>query len=210
MNSTSINKKNSIWQLSEWLIGSLALIYFLAYPRAAASDFVVCTLLCLLVYKGGTILGLEKPKLVAWGRADNFLLGLSIVLFIVAWVYGFMQKKLSLDSTLASLVITLTYFYYATIQHFLAQRYLALRMLKIAKQNKLLAALFTGLVFGVLHIPFPHLIIPSTLGGMLFAYYYLNTGRLWMVIFAHALIASTLIFWFFEKNPFSSILELWG
>lgn len=210
MNINSINKKISIWQVSEWFLGGLALIYFLAYPRAAASDFVVCTVLCLLVYKAEKILSLERLKLTAWGRADNFLLALTIVLFIGAWAYGFVQNKLTLDSALASIAVTITYFYYATIQHFLAQRYLALRMLQVSKNNKLLAAFLTGIVFGILHIPFPHLIIPSTVGGMLFAYYYLNTGRLWMVIFAHALISSTLIFWFFGKNPFVSILELFA
>ncbi|MCP4437390.1 MAG: CPBP family intramembrane metalloprotease [Aureispira sp.] len=198
------------WQIGEFIIGALALTYFLVYPRAALSDFVVCTILCLLVYRSSEELGLYKADLQSWGRADYMLLALTFGLFSAAWFYGFSKDKLSLNTALASLAITLTYFYYAIIQHFLAQRYLAARMMQVSKEHKPKAALFTGLVFGVLHIPFPHLIIPSTIGGMLFAYYYLSTGRLWMVVFAHALISSTLIFWFFGKNPFISILELFA
>ena len=166
----------------------------------------------------GNQLGLPKVESTSFGKADWILSGIVIIAFSSAWLYGFYHNKINLHSALTSLCITGIYFYYAWIQHYLAQGYLARRMLRLCqeknapnttpKQLNLYAAGGTGLVFGLLHIIYPHLILVSAIGGALFAYYYLTTGRLWMVIIVHALIASANLFWVLDDNPFTEIITL--
>ncbi|MCH2043332.1 MAG: CPBP family intramembrane metalloprotease [Saprospiraceae bacterium] len=196
----------TVWGVAEILLGILVVLYFSLFPRAADSDFVVCTVLCLLLYKGAPKLGLKPPKVEAWGWIDYAFLIMFLSFYITAWSYGCVSGRCSVDAVLDSIIITITYLYYGFIQHYLAQRYLAVKMLSLSNHNKILAALLTGLAFGFLHIRELQLIIPSAFGGALFALYYLYTGRLWMVVLAHAMISSTLIFWFFGRNPFRSIV----
>lgn len=203
-----MNKKNNTWLVVEITFGVLVLVYFLGYPRGTISDFIACTILSLLIYFGSNKLGLSKPTVQNIGKADKILFFISLSLFALAWIYGAIYSKITYQTAAHSLLITLIYFYYAAIQHFLAQRYLALRMLKLSKNNVFLAALLTGLVFGILHIPYPNLIIPSALGGAAYAYYYLNTGRLWAVIVSHALIASAALYWVLGDPIFTELIDL--
>jgi len=205
--SVFISKK---WLIIEVVVGIIITLYFLFYPRMAASDFVFCSVATLFLYWSREKLGLEEPSLRVWGNADNLLLGITLSCFLAAWCYGWWQGRLTWSNTFDAMLIILTYFYYGFIQHFLAQRYLAIRMYQFSKKRVGVGALLTGLAFGILHIQEWHLIIPSTIGGVLFAYYYLYTGRFWMVVFAHAMISSTLIYWFFGNNPFRSIVALWN
>lgn len=201
----------------EPLIGLGALAYFLVYPRNTLSDFIVCSIFCLVLFFFGMKIGLETPKIKEVSKADRILALLSILLFITAWIYGFATGKLNFNTATTSILITSTYFYYAFIQNFLAQRYLALRMLSINQKRRLekwspelVSALMTGVIFGILHIPYPHLIIPATGIGTAFAYYYLTTGRLWAVVCAHALIASPSLFWYLDDNPFTELMDVVG
>lgn len=185
------------FRMGEPILAFIALSYFLLYPRDTLSDFIVLTSLCLLLIFFGARIGLSKPSLSEISKSDFFLLLFSLGLFLSIWIYGFSANKLNIDSGLKSLAITLVYFYYAWIQHFLAQRYLALRLLHFNKKSgvsttfglsiEMRAALMTGLVFGILHLPYPKLMLPAALGGFIYAYYFLTTGRLWAVVSSHAL-----------------------
>jgi len=198
--------------LGEAILGLGTLGYFLIYPRDTLSDFIVCTSLSLLLIYVGARIGLSKPKAAPFSRADMILAIVSITLFLASWIYGFSAGKLSMDTVFKSLGITTVYFYYAWIQHFLAQRYLALRSLsfnqRFGNYAELRAAAMTGFVFGILHIPYPRLMLPAALGGFAYAFYFLTTGRLWAVVASHALVSSAALFWLLDENPFTELIEL--
>lgn len=193
-------------------IGFLCLLglYSIAYERDTLTDFIVCSALSFLLLLFANRMNLPSPKLTPYGRKDKILVVLTIALFVAAWMYGFWAGKVNAISAPKSLVVTLVYFYYAWIQHFLVQRYLAVRIHQyyVSKgwdNTASNAALTVGLGFAILHIPYPHLLLPSFLGGLVFVYYYLTTGRLWAVVITHALIASASLFWYLDDNPFTEL-----
>ncbi|MCP4437391.1 MAG: CPBP family intramembrane metalloprotease [Aureispira sp.] len=208
-----MNKKSSIWLIVEATFAPFILVYFLGYPRDTLSDFIVCTIISILIYIWGSKLGLHKPAIQQLQKFDRTLLFITIGLFLFAWIYGAVYNKITFQTALSSIAITFTYFYYAAIQHFLAQRYLALRMLSISQQwskvPEFHAAAMTGVIFGIMHIPYPNLIIPSAIGGFAYAYYFLNTGKLWAVIVSHALISSAILYWILDENPFTELIDFW-
>ncbi|MBL4648494.1 MAG: CPBP family intramembrane metalloprotease [Aureispira sp.] len=200
------------WQIGEFVVGIIALAYFLMYPRDTLSDFLVLTVLCFILRLSYTQIGLLRLPVCPFSKADTLLVIFTIIIFLSAWIYGAIEGTLNRQRILMSLFITVVYFYYAFIQHFLAQRYLALRLfyavenkafiLRYKFRKKIIAALLTGFIFGVIHLPYPDLILPSMIGGALYAYYFLTTGKLWMVVSSHALISSTVLFWYLGDNPF--------
>jgi membrane protease YdiL (CAAX protease family) len=219
MNQTKKDKKVEVnWQIGEFVLGIVALVYFLVYPRDTLSDFIVLSSLCLLLVLSQTKIGLIKPPLSPFSKEDIWVIIITLLLFIAAWMYGLLKGKLNTSTAIQSLLITIVYFYYAFIQHFLAQRYLSLRLFLATQKNsyilkygfspKTIAALLTGLIFGVLHIPYPGLILPSMIGGFLYSHYFLTTGRLWLLVSSHALISSAIIFWCLDDNPFTELIEL--
>ena len=62
MNQTNKDSNSELsWRIVEPILGSITLAYFLIYPRDTLSDFVVCTILCLLLMFGAARVGLVKP-----------------------------------------------------------------------------------------------------------------------------------------------------
>lgn len=212
LNRLSVIKafKENPWYLAEFVFGTLVLLYFLFYPRNTISDFIVCTPLCLLILAFGKKVGLYKPVQEKLSLLDILFFFASSFLYAASWWYAQSQGKLSEDSIKESFLISLIYIYYAWFQHFLAQRYTALRMKMLVEKMSGLkklgvefkAAILTGIVFGILHIPYPSLILPAAIGGSMYAYYFLKTGRLWAVVLSHALIASSWIYWGMDSNAF--------
>lgn len=206
------------WKVGEFLLGIIALVYFLTYPRNTLTDFIVLTSLCFVLLLTYRNIGLVKPPVRSYSKADTWIIVLTILLFVSAWGYGVKEGRLNSNTAIKSLWITIGYFYYALIQHYLAERYLALRLLSLVEkkaffatypfQAEFIAAILTGFIFGVIHIPYPALILPAMLGGGLYAYYFLITGKLWMVVSSHALVSSTLIFWVLDDNPFTELMVL--
>lgn len=206
------------WIVGEFALGMVGLVYFLTYPRNTLSDFIVLTVLCLLLRLSFTKIGLELPNVQPFSKGDRILVIFTMLLFGASWIYGFIEGKVTMITTLTALGITIAYLYYAFIQHFLAQRYLALRCLGLTQKNSFFsesqskqtvaAALLTGLIFGVLHIPYPGLILPAGVGGFLYAYYFLTTGRFWNVVVSHAFVSSAAIYWLLDDNPFTELMVL--
>lgn len=208
------------WQIGEFVLGIVTLVYFIMYPRDTLSDFLVLSSLGLILRFSYSKIGLFRPSVCPFSRVDSLVVILTIILFLFAWTYGGMTGKLSSSNIIKSLLITIVYFYYAFIQHYLAQRYLALRLLHAIKKNgvilrygfraEIIAGLMTGLIFGLIHIPYPHLILPAMIGGFLYSFYFLTTGRLWVVVSSHALISSTVLFWYLDDNPFTELIMLFS
>ncbi|MCH2046718.1 MAG: hypothetical protein MK212_21570 [Saprospiraceae bacterium] len=203
-------------QLIELVFLILLGIYFFAYDhlgfgqRDTLTDFVVCSSLSFLLFLFANKMHLPAPKVASYGQSDLILVVIVLSLFFLAWGYGFIMEKVNLTTAPKSIVITLVYFYYAFIQHYLVQRYLAVRIHQYyEKKNKektaIHAALTVAFGFALLHLPYPHLLLPSFLGGLGFVYYYLTTGRLWAVVMAHALVASTVLYWCLDDNPFTEL-----
>jgi len=205
---------NKIWLATELIVLPITLCYFLFYPRDPISDFLVCSCLCFCIIAFSKQINLHKPKTQSFSTLDFFLAISSISIFIGAWAYGFAHNKVNLNTASTSILITVVYFYYAWIQHFLAQRYTAIRLRKLVEANLRFpnvsmdtqAALLTGLVFGILHIPYPNLMMPAAIGGAGYAYYFLNSGRLWAVVVSHSLIASSWIYWGLDSNAFDEFI----
>lgn len=198
------------WVKAEIVLVPFIFIYFLFYPRDTISDFVVCSTLSFVILGFGKNLGLHKPETGPFNLLDLMLLGITLPAFIGAWIYAALKQKVTTDNILEYLVIICLYFYYAWIQHFLAQRYTALRIKGFMQAStqfpsfsiELKAAFLTGCIFGILHIPYPGLMLPAAIGGGAYAYYFLKTGRLWAVVSSHALIASAWIYWALDANAF--------
>ncbi len=218
MNSFINTLKENIWYQAELVLGTCVIIYFLFYPRDTVSDFIVCTPLCLLILAVGKNVGLYKPTTQKFSWLDLLLLVTTLTLYVASWYYGYTNNKIALPQVKESLLISLLYLYYAWFQHFLAQRYTALRMKLLAEHTSKFkslsveskAAMLTGIVFGILHIPYPSLMLPAAIGGSLYAYYFLKTGRLWAVVTSHALIASGWIFWGLDSNAFEEFTFIFG
>ena len=199
------------WQVLEMLVLAMALAYFLLYPRDTISDFLVCTSLCLAILASKPFINLPRPATSkTLTRLDFLLLVISLGAYSLAWYYAEQEQKISRERLVESLLVTALYVYYAWFQHFLAQAYTAVRIHQWVRKypgfeklsQEMKAAALTGSVFGVLHIPYPDLIIPATLGGTAYAYYFLKTGRLWAVVLSHALIASAWLYWGMDSNAF--------
>lgn len=211
-NKPSTHKK--LWIILEFGLGLITFSYFLFYPRDTISDFIVCSTLSFSIIACSSNINLHKPSTQAIGGQDYLLAIISIGLYSGAWLYAYWHGKINLNTASTSLLITLVYFYYAWIQHFLAQRYTAVRMISVVKKYALFpsinaqvtAAALTGLVFGILHIPYPDLMLPAALGGAAYAFYFLNTGRLWAVVVSHSLIASAWIYWGLDSNAFEEFI----
>lgn len=202
-------------KLGETIFGIFILLYFLVYQRDTLSDFIVLTLLCIILFFTANRIRLPKPKSKPLAKIDIVLAIFSVAMFVLAWIYGFQKGKVNSETASTSLFITGMYFYYAWIQHFLAQRYLSTRMLQVSKEyntstldNKWVAALLTGAIFSILHIPYPHLMLSTLVAGCLFSYYFLSTHRLLAVVVAHALISSTMLYWLLDDHPFTEITGL--
>jgi membrane protease YdiL (CAAX protease family) len=193
------------------------LCYAFLYTRDTLSDLLVFSFLCLLLHFGGTKIGLVAPDISVWGKPEKGLIGISFLLIIFAWLYGLCTNKISLERSFIAINISLVYIYYAFVQHFLAQKYLTLRLYTLLqncrictsqKQTQRYTAVGSSLLFAALHITYPHLIPVAACGGFLYAYYYLQTGRLYSVVFSHALIASSNLYWILDDNPFTELLWL--
>jgi len=208
----------SSWNITEIFLLPFILCYFLLYPRDTISDSIICSSLCFLILAFRKKIKLNKPDQMPFKIEDLILLSITIPVFISAWVFAWKAGKLNKDSALLSIQVTVLYFYYAWIQHFLAQRYTAMRILllvdyypklrELSLPKEIKAALLTGIVFGILHIPYPGLMAPAAIGGSAYAYYFLMTGRLWAVVSSHALIASAWIFWGLDSNAFEEFTFL--
>ncbi len=213
MNKSS-NEIPAIWRLIELGLALIVFPYFLFYPRDTLSDFIVLSILCIIVFFLSPNLKLQRIKTSAFSKEDIILIFFTSVTFICIFVYAFLSGKVNIKTILASIAITIVYIYYAFIQHFMAQRYLALRVFKLCKNRKsfchpkFMAAVITGIIFGLLHIVYPYLMLPSAIGGAAFAYYYLKTGRLWAVVLSHAIMSSAALFWIMDKNPFTELIVL--
>jgi membrane protease YdiL (CAAX protease family) len=180
------------------------------YDRNTLTDFVVCSSLSFLLLIFANKMDLPAPSRRPYGQSDKLLAGAVVLLFSAAWGYGFVTSKVTLQTASKSLAITLVYIYYAWIQHFLVQRYLAIRihqyyLAKGGQHTARQAALTVAIGFAILHIPYPHLLLPSFMIGLVFVYYYLTTGRLWAVVIAHAMISSASLFWYLNDNPFTEL-----
>jgi membrane protease YdiL (CAAX protease family) len=204
----------NLWTLLELVLGLITLGYFLFYPRDTVSDFIVCSALCFSIIACSSKINLLKPNTRAIATYDYFLALVSMSLYVGAWFYAYRLGKINTTSAITSLLITLMYFYYAWFQHFLAQRYTAVRMKSFVEKSThfptinthVKAAFLTGIVFGILHIPYPELMLPAALGGAAYAFYFLNTGRLWAVVVSHSLIASSWIYWGLDSNAFEEFI----
>ncbi len=192
------------------------IIYSFLFTRDTLTDFIALSLLCILLYFFGSKAGLKTPVKAAISTKDYLLAIATALLFISPWIYAFISSKINTERFQTSFIISIVYIYYAFIQHFLAQRYLSLRLYSLTKKkqitgiNKLSpeisAALLSSVIFGLLHITYPHLIVISGVIGFIYSYYYLTTGRLSVVVCSHAFIASSSLYWYLDDNPFLELL----
>lgn len=101
------------------------------------------------------------------------------------------------------LAVFVLYLPFAWLQQYGMQRYLLRRHLRrVAPRSRALTALIAGIVFALLHLPFPILIAPTLIAGSVWSYSYIRTGRLWPNTLSHALLATSLFFAVVQKDPF--------
>ena len=134
-------------------------VYSFLYTRDTLTDFIILSLLSILLYIFGEKAGLKTPVSGELSKKDYILALITIVLFISPWIYAFITSKINTERFQTSIIISIVYLYYALIQHFLAQRYLSLRLYYITKRkefkkikkmsSEMAAAILSGIIFGL-------------------------------------------------------------
>ena len=201
--------------LAEIIIVFSTIFYAFLWDRDTLSDLIIFSFFTVLLYFGAAKVGLTSPKKKAWSTLEKKLIITSIWLIGIAWFYGFCTQKTSLENCIIALNISFVYVYYAFVQHFLAQKYLSLRLYSLMQKwglegLKVHAIVYTALVsaflFAALHINYPHLIVVAAIAGFLYAYYFLSTGRLYTIVISHAFVASSHLYWLLDDNPFTELM----
>lgn len=189
---------------------ALGVCAYLVSPwRTAPVDVAVLSLSCLTIY---LLRGLVIPAPIPTRPARGWLLALG--LGTVATVAGFWALGLGVRGHAWRwnvLIILAVYGPFAWIQQYATQRYLVQRIcLPLAKSSEPGACLLAGLFFGLLHWPFPDLVLPTMLGGALWTLIYLRSGKIWPLALSHALTGTSLICGLYGRDPFASLFALVG
>lgn len=81
----------------------------------------------------------------------------------------------------------LFYFFWAFFQQLVLNGFVANRLRVLNHPEPI--AIITGILFSVIHAPNPFLMITTIIGGSMSAYYFIRSQNVYILAFAHALIA---------------------
>ncbi|MGE0709698.1 MAG: CPBP family intramembrane glutamic endopeptidase [Planctomycetota bacterium] len=104
------------------------------------------------------------------------------------------------------LATCLLYLPFAYLQQVLTQRYITDRLgVALGRGRELGVALWAGLLFGLAHLPFPDLVPPTLLMGVLWSATYRISGRILPVAISHALLGATYFLSVIGRDPFRDL-----
>lgn len=195
---------------SEWLVGVLGLIYTQLPIRDTIKDVAVFATVSLLA---ATLWRERLPPRPARGegaRAELWLAAWTLLGAVGLIAVGLYRdaRALSLGS---ALLVGVLYFPFALLQQWVTLRYLVQRFAgRLARGRSLQGAVLGGVLFGLCHIPFPVLLGPTLVTGVLWALAWRAGARLWAITTSHALLGMLVFVNVIEVDPFVEIWELLG
>ncbi|MDB4285972.1 CPBP family intramembrane metalloprotease [bacterium] len=147
-----------------------------------------------------------------WGFSNkNFAstfytcLGFASVSMLVMAAMGYSRGFLSFSWDMIPLF--LLYPIWGFIQQFLMQA-LVSGNLETMGWSKWAIIPFTGLLFGMVHLPFPVLSAATLLMGMAFTWIYLKWKNLWPLGLFHGWLGVILYFWVLGRNPWTEVFNM--
>jgi hypothetical protein len=108
-----------------------------------------------------------------------------VILISIKWNPGaFNQPDLSWKFS----KLALLYFPWALLQQLWCNGYFVNRLQMVFRSSKA-TTFFTGLLFGLVHLPNPVLFVATLLGGMMSAHFFQRNRNLYFLALAHAILA---------------------
>lgn len=132
-------------------------------------------------------------------------LGFTFVAIIAMAVVGYSKGFLSFSWNMLPLL--LLYPIWGFIQQFLMQA-LVSGNLETLGWSKWAIIPFSGLLFGMVHLPFPVLSAATFLMGMAFTWIYLKWKNLWPLGLFHGWLGVILYFWVLGRDPWAEVFSI--
>ncbi|MDF1662029.1 MAG: CPBP family intramembrane metalloprotease [Planctomycetota bacterium] len=202
------------WLAFERGVFILAILYLISPLRHFFADMSVLGCAAILLFFFSESLCLKRREAKASRSADVSLLCFTIFAAALIWGYGLFFAKV--DFSWGHLLMTLlVYVPFAWLQHVGMQRYVVSRHCETLgefcktrfgfRSSLGITLILSAVIFGFFHIPFPNLVLPTTVAGLIWTYYYLETGRLMPIALSHAFLATSLFFLYLERDPFRAL-----
>ena len=172
----------------------------------------------LLVFYGKE-LKISKSDLQKEKEAWNLLFGFVLIstslcigvcqmgmsrFFLRNWVrIPFLEE---LDSFLWSLLL---YIPFAAIQEYILLPFV-MKGIQQRFNNQWLIAVASGALFSLAHLPMLYLLLPCFVAGTIWSYFYLRCGRFWVVVLAHAILATAFFQFFIGMAPIKILYRMLG
>ena len=202
------------WLFFERSVFFLAILYLISPLRHFFADMSVLGAAAILLFFFSERLSLKRKEARASRVADVSLLVFTTLGAVLIWGYGLFVAKVNFSWS-HLLVTLLVYVPFAWLQHVGMQRYVVSRhceslgefcRARFGFRSSLgFTLLVSAVIFGFFHIPFPNLVLPTTVAGLIWTYYYLETGRLMPIALSHAFLATSLFFLYLERDPFRAL-----
>tara|TARA_R110002072_G_scaffold194024_1_gene351225 strand:+ start:234 stop:812 length:579 start_codon:yes stop_codon:yes gene_type:complete len=188
-------------------LGLLGFGYTQLPIRNTISDVIVFALVSLLAASlwRGTLP--QRPPRAEGARAELWLAAWTLPSALALIGVGLYREAPALGFGAALLVLAF-YFPFALLQQWVTQRYLVQRFSgRLAKGRSLRGAILGGILFGLCHLPFPVLLVPTLVTGVLWALAWRAGARLSAITTSHALLGALLFVSVIDRDPF---VEVWG
>jgi hypothetical protein len=191
----------------EWGVGLLAFVYTQLPTRSTILDVTVFGLVSLLaatLWRGRLP---PRPERAEGGKAELWLAGWTLVSAALMIGVALLRDGPALGVG-AALLILICYFPFALLQQWVSLRYLGQRFAgRLARGRSLRGAVLGGVLFGLCHLPFPVLLLPTLVTGILWALAWRAGARLWAITTSHALLGALIFVSVIDRDPF---VEVWG
>lgn len=191
----------------EWSLGLLGFAYTQLPIRNTISDvgvFAVVSLLAATVWRKSLP---PRPERAEGAKAELYLAAWTLLSAAVLLGIALQREAPGLGWGSALLILAL-YFPFALLQQWVSLRYLGQRFAgRLAGGRSLRGAVLGGVLFGLCHLPFPVLILPTLVTGVLWALAWRAGARLWAITTSHALLGALIFVSVIDKDPF---VEIWG
>jgi len=192
---------------SEWILGLAGFAYTQLPIRNTISDVTVFALVSLLAATLWRETLPERPLRAEGARAELWLAGWTLLSAFGLIGVGLYREAPALGPGPALLVLAF-YFPFALLQQWVTLRYLVQRFSgRLARAHSLRGAILGGVLFGLCHLPFPVLLVPTLVTGVLWALAWRAGARLWAITTSHALLGALLFVSVIDRDPF---VEVWG
>jgi membrane protease YdiL (CAAX protease family) len=188
-------------ELAAILLGA---VYLLGPWRNIFTDIAAFGLGLMVIRWHG--LGLAPPPASpATQRRILFAIG-SGTAILLATLLAYARVEGVAISWVAFVVTGAIYLPFAWLQQDITQRYLVARLgASLAPRSATRAALVGGVIFGLCHLPFPGLLGPTLIAGVVWACVFLHSGRVWPIVVSHAVLGAGYFLTVLQRDPFRDL-----